>query len=685
MYPNSPIRIGIIYLAIGIYEEFWKDFYPTCECFFCPEAEKGYEVFTDSPNIPVMNLKNVTCYQAENKGFIQNASAKSAFVCSIAERLRERYDYVFYLNANYKFLAPVSMEEVLPGEGNDGLTVLSFNLYRNRPADKHPYDRNPDCHAYIPTGQGERYYQSGFYGGKTEAFLRLSNWCRIQTEKDLSRKVIALWHDESYVNRYLLDLHPRIVNETYGYADYMPPQSHKAIFLNKEKYLGNRFRAFKDLSIDNSISFLLDDKFQPQKIAIVQLWGGLGDQLFQYAYFLWLRKQLAGKATCYLQLKKGYAALKDLLPLLKGHFISPDMEKRIAAANPAQTDYIKERSLFGIPEIQEPSKSITFYKGNYSCASIPEAIRNEIEDTFKNVIALESPHQSLKDKLMNECSVGIYIPKNDDWNETEKELYGSVCTSSYYRKAQSPLKKNLTETPVYYIFSDDPQWAENKFGQKGYKVVNKPINENALQDLFLISSCKHYIISNNPFSWWAAWFGKKEGTQTIIPGYWYRGVSSEDMVVEGWITINWLYFDQMDDLSARLLTGRLHNSSDKTWWNRMKRCILCFHLWKSRKKRFYKCMAEEELEEIVQHMGYLHNLKEFIWVASGILYLYEEKFVSGEPNDVMEEIDRYLMALGNCKNKNLEYCHYEAFNYFIRRIGLSKRNVNLIRMFEQFY
>ena len=80
MYPNSPIRIGIIYLAIGIYEEFWKDFYPTCECFFCPEAEKGYEVFTDSPNIPVMNLKNVTCYQAENKGFIQNASAKSAFV-----------------------------------------------------------------------------------------------------------------------------------------------------------------------------------------------------------------------------------------------------------------------------------------------------------------------------------------------------------------------------------------------------------------------------------------------------------------------------------------------------------------------------------------------------------------------------------------------------------------------------
>ena len=63
-------------------------------------------------------------------------------------------------------------------------------------------------------------------------------------------------------------------------------------------------------------------------------------------------------------------------------------------------------------------------------------------------------------------------------------------------------------------------------------------------------------------------------------------------------------------------------------------------------------MAEEELEEIFQHMGYLHNLKEFIWVASGILYLYEEKFVSGEPNDVMEEIDRYLMALGNCKNKN---------------------------------
>ena len=59
MEKNKQIRLGIIYIATGIYDEFWKDFYPSCECYFCPDVIKGYEVFTDSVRLQSMTLKNV--------------------------------------------------------------------------------------------------------------------------------------------------------------------------------------------------------------------------------------------------------------------------------------------------------------------------------------------------------------------------------------------------------------------------------------------------------------------------------------------------------------------------------------------------------------------------------------------------------------------------------------------------
>ena len=71
----SKTRIGIIYLAIGIYDEFWKEFYPSCEKFFCPDAHKGYEVFTDSKRLMEQNISNVTFHPVKNKGFIRNVGS----------------------------------------------------------------------------------------------------------------------------------------------------------------------------------------------------------------------------------------------------------------------------------------------------------------------------------------------------------------------------------------------------------------------------------------------------------------------------------------------------------------------------------------------------------------------------------------------------------------------------------
>lgn len=180
------MRIGVIYIATGIYAEFWKDFYPTCECFFCADAEKGIEVFTDSPWLLSMQLRNVFFHPITDLGFIVNVSSKSKFICNIAPTLHSKYDYVFYMNGNFKFVEPILSSEILPGPEHGYLTALSFNsYYQGMPLEQLPYDRNPDCQAYIPIGQGCTYYQGGFYGGRTSELLQLSEWCACRIDVDL--------------------------------------------------------------------------------------------------------------------------------------------------------------------------------------------------------------------------------------------------------------------------------------------------------------------------------------------------------------------------------------------------------------------------------------------------------------------------------------------------------------------
>jgi histo-blood group ABO system transferase len=74
------------------------------------------------------------------------------------------------------------------------------------PPEQRSYDRNPKSLAYVPQGEeGEYYYAGGFNGGKTDKFLEMAEIIADRVNKDLDNKVIAKWHDESHLNRYLID------------------------------------------------------------------------------------------------------------------------------------------------------------------------------------------------------------------------------------------------------------------------------------------------------------------------------------------------------------------------------------------------------------------------------------------------------------------------------------------------
>ena len=122
-----------------------------------------------------------------------------------ARQLIESFDFAFYFNGNTEFLDTVSQEDLIPLKTSEKLTLYlqphAFHLHRN----KYPYDRNPESHAYIPYNKGKYYFAGGILGGETNALLELCAALNSETEKDLKNNIIALWHDESYLNKFALN------------------------------------------------------------------------------------------------------------------------------------------------------------------------------------------------------------------------------------------------------------------------------------------------------------------------------------------------------------------------------------------------------------------------------------------------------------------------------------------------
>lgn len=124
------------------------------------------------------------------------------------------HDYCFYLDADMRIHSPVG-EEVL------GDLVGTIHPWKfNQVPEEFSYERNPESLAYIPMGKGINYFAGGFNGGKTDKFIEMSEVIADRVNKDLENNIVAVWHDESHMNRYMVDNPPtKILTPTYCFPE----------------------------------------------------------------------------------------------------------------------------------------------------------------------------------------------------------------------------------------------------------------------------------------------------------------------------------------------------------------------------------------------------------------------------------------------------------------------------------
>ena len=152
----------------------------------------------------------------------------------------ESIDYVYFCNANL-IINEVIDENIFPDLGQDMVGVNHPGQYRQNNTE-FTYDRNPDSLAYIPLGEGKYYYQGCLFGGTKDACLKMSKQLQENIDIDLNKDIIALWHDESHLNKYFLNNPPKTLDPSYANPEaFYIPFNKKIIQLDKNKLGGHDF------------------------------------------------------------------------------------------------------------------------------------------------------------------------------------------------------------------------------------------------------------------------------------------------------------------------------------------------------------------------------------------------------------------------------------------------------------
>ena len=226
-------KTAILYIATGKYSCFWDGFYKSSQQYFLGDLEKHYFIFTDDPKIKTKG--NITSIYKKSEGFPMDSLFRFEMFWSIKEKLKE-FDFVFFFNANMRFVDIVG-NECLPNSKNNGLVALLHPTLYNKSARLYPYERSKKSTAYIPLKKQKfHYYMGSLNGGKTNEYLDLIKTCMENVRADYDKGIIAIFHDESHLNCYLNKRQVLGLSPSYGYPEELKiPFQRKIIMLEKTK------------------------------------------------------------------------------------------------------------------------------------------------------------------------------------------------------------------------------------------------------------------------------------------------------------------------------------------------------------------------------------------------------------------------------------------------------------------
>ena len=162
----------------------------------------------------------------------------------------------------------------------------------------------------------------------------------------------------------------------------------------------------------------------------------------------------------------------------------------------------------------------------------PDQIKDELKEYYhvKKEYLNESAVNLIKQVSTIE-SVCVHVRRGDYMTAAGF----STCSINYYLNSISYIEDKI-KSPVFFVFSDDIEWCRNNIVGKNIQYMDtlRPDYE----DFEIMRNCKHFIISNSTFSWWAAYLGERQDSCVITPKTWFDDSPKKNLNLPGWIEID---------------------------------------------------------------------------------------------------------------------------------------------------
>ena len=205
------MKICILTIATNKYIQFVERLYNNIDENFLNGHEIECLLFTDHD---VETSDNVKVSQIEHEDWPMPTLKRYNYFVKEKEYISQ-FDYCYYFDIDMGVVDKVG-DEVL---SDLVATMHPYQTFYSK--NDRSYDRNPNSSAYVRYGEeGPNYYAGGFNGGSTKEFLKMSQVIADRVTKDLEKGIIALWHDESQMNRYMIDNPPSLsLTPSYCFAE----------------------------------------------------------------------------------------------------------------------------------------------------------------------------------------------------------------------------------------------------------------------------------------------------------------------------------------------------------------------------------------------------------------------------------------------------------------------------------
>ncbi len=287
-----------------------------------------------------------------------------------------------------------------------------------------------------------------------------------------------------------------------------------------------------------------------RRVIVIRLQGGLGNQMFQYAHgrrlatatgrLLWLDLSWFDEAESLGQTPRSY----QLGAFRTRSLVLPAWLARAAFSGSPSRGLVTravERFVHRVRESSGPidpaslrGRRIVHLEGYWQGEAFFEPFAAAIGDDFRLAAPMTAHRKGILRRIGEKASVSVHVRRADYVTHPGVSAFHGTCAPEWYADAMARMEEHEPGCR-FVVFSDDVPWSRANLPARADMIFVDKSDGRDYEDLHLMAACRHHIIANSSFSWWAAWLNRSPGKRVIAPRRWFLAREAPDgLLPTGW-------------------------------------------------------------------------------------------------------------------------------------------------------